>query len=259
MKKLIAVLLCAIVLSACSNGVSQEEYESVVAERDEYKATLESIAAIFSSDTDTDENIEQSNDESSPEKIKMIESGWSSYIAGDYAHVKYAVKIENPNSEYAVNYPTIIVTAKDSEGKILSTEERVLNSIAAGDSIYYGDEIFYEGSVPTTVDISVSNGNDDYSVQDDTEYVRQADFAISNVSEYKGDYNTTYTGEITNNSSVDFNTVAVILIYRQTGNIVGGDIVYVNDLTAGMTKAFELSADSKMTQYDSYEFYAIQW
>ena len=166
---------------------------------------------------------------------------------------------ENPNAEYAVEFPEIIITARDAEGKILSTDERTLNSIAADDTIYYGDEIFYEGGEPASVEISVSNKDRNLEKQDDAKYVKQSDFVISNTSENIGSYDVKYTGEITNNSNADFDSVAVVIIYKQGDSIIGGDIEYVDDLMAGSTKAFELSADSDEFQHDSYEFFAIQW
>ena len=238
-KALTLITLATLLLTGCSSGgVPQEQYESVVAERDEYKAKLESISSLFDTDTDSNADVveeDSEKDDSSPEKVNLLENGWTSYKNGDYSHIRYAVKIENPNAGYAVEFPTITITAKDADGKILSTDERVLNSI------------------------SVSNNDRNFEKQDDSEYVKQSDFVVSNISENVGSYNTKYTGEVTNNSSVDFDTVAVIIIYKQSEKIVGGDIEYVDDLMAGATKPFELSADSDMKQYDGYDFYAIQW
>lgn len=259
MKKFL-IGLCGMFLVGCSAGgsISQEQYESVAAERDQYKAELESMGAIIEIEEKTDKAESQGNNDE-PQNVNLLDSGWASYKSGDWTHVRYAVKIENPNSEYVIEFPEIIITAKDAEGKILSTDERVLNSISAGDTIYYGDEIFFEGNEPETVEISVSNSDRNFKKQDDSEYVKQSELVVSNISMNVGSYNIKYTGEITNNSSVDLNSVAVIIIYKQADKIVGGDIEYVNDLMSGSTKAFELSADSDMTQYDSYEFYAIQW
>lgn len=262
MKKLFLMLLCGGILAGCSSGgVSQEEYESVVAERDEYKAALESIASLFGTEAEvaeTDGGEDQTNS-NEPQKLNLLDSGWTSYKSGDWAHVKYAVQIENPNTEYAIEFPEIIITARDAEGKILSTDERTLNSIAADDTIYYGDEIFYEGGEPASVEISVSNKDRNLEKQDDAKYVKQSDFVISNTSENIGSYDVKYTGEITNNSNADFDSVAVVIIYKQGDSIIGGDIEYVDDLMAGSTKAFELSADSDEFRHDSYEFFAIQW
>lgn len=200
----------------------------------------------------------KSDQTTEPQKIFLVDSGWCTYRKGEYAHVPFAVQIKNPNANLAAKYPTVTVTAKSSDGKILSTEERVLNSIAADDTILYGSEILYEGEEPSTVEISVSNKESNFTRQDDSRFVRQNSFVITNISENPGMFKN-YTGEITNNSSVDFSIVAVTMIYRKDGKIIGGGVEYVSDLSAGETKAFKLSADSEMTQYDSCEFYAVQW
>lgn len=264
MKKLLMMMVCCVAMVGCgSSGVTQEQYESVVAERDEYKARLESIAEVFDSfdDSTTEKNVETTEatkEDISLEKIVLLDSGWCSYKSGDWAHVPYAVQIQNPNSDYAVEFPTITITAKDADGKILSTDEQVLNSIAADDTIIYGNDIFYEGDVPSIVDISVSNKERNFKTQDDDEYVKQSDFVVSNISENDGMFKK-YTGEISNNSEVDFDTVAVIVIYKSGDSIIGGEVTYVDDLMANSTKPFELSSDSDKIEYDSYEFYAIQW
>lgn len=202
---------------------------------------------------------QESDQVTEPQKIFLVDSGWCTYRRGKYVHVPYAVQIENPNPDFAMEFPVIMVTARSSDGKILSTDKRVLDSIAADDTILYGDEIFYEGGEePSTVEISVSSRESYSIIQDDSRFVKQNSFVITNISENNGMFKN-YTGEITNNSGVDFDTVALTIIYRKDGKIIGGDVGYVTDLPAGETKAFQLSVDSEMTQYDSYEFYALQW
>lgn len=266
MKKLLLALTCCLVLGGCSSGnlgVSQEQYESVVAERDELQAQIESIASLLEELDNNTNMVEtepktQQKEQDKPQKIVLLDSGWCSYKSGDWAHVPYAVQIENPNTDYAVEYPTITITAKDSEGKILSTDDMTLNSIAANDIIFYGNEIFYEGSEPAEVEISVSNNERNFAKQDGEKYVMQNDFVISNVSENNGTFKS-YTGEISNNSEVDFDTVAIIVIYKREDRIIGGEAQYVDDLMGKSTKPFELSSDSDEFEYDSYEIYAIQW
>ena len=120
------------------------------------------------------------------------------------------------------------------------------------------EQIFYEGYEPEAVEISVTNRDSNFEKQDNNIYVKQSDFTIFNISENSRTFKT-FTGEITNNSIVNLDKVAVIIIYKNSGQIIGGDIGFVDDMAAGSTKAFEISVDSGMTQYDSYDFYAIQW
>lgn len=282
-KFVIPVVILSLSLIGCSSGVSQEQFESVVAERDEYKAQLESISAaldelsnIFggtdgttsdettsdettSDETISDETQEQTENESNePQKVELVKSGWTTDKRGDYTHVYYGVEIKNPNDDYAITFPVITITARDTDGKILKNDEMTLNSIAAGDTITYGNDIFYEGEIPASVDISVSNSKNNYKKQDETKYVSTEVFVIENTSENKDSFNTKYTGEITNNSDVDFSDVAVSVVYRLNGELVGGSTGYVDDVESGMTKVFEISSDYEL-EYDSYELHAIQW
>lgn len=258
MKRRILVLMVAfaILLQGCG-GVSQEEYEKAIAERDEYKEELDSLEQGTSLNVTkkTESNNEQ---ESEKLKIKLLKSGWICTKSNDNVCVYYAVEIENPNVDYAVKFPRVTVTVKDDNGKILKNQEQVLDSIAAGDTIIYGNEVFYEGNKAESVEISVSNNDDDFVIQDDTRYIKTSEFTFSNTNENDGIFKT-YTGEITNNSDVDFDMVAVSVIYKKENEMLGGETTYIDSLKAGETKVFELSASSDIKGYDSYEFHAIQW
>lgn len=268
MKRLFMMLLLGgLVLSGCGNsgsGITQEQYESVIAERDKYKEGYESFLALQDDTTvqiqaesgEQEQDPEKDNNE--PQKVNLIDSGWTSSKNGDYTHVYYCVEIENPNAEYAIQFPTITITSRDAEGKILKNDERVLNSIASGDTIIYGSDSLYEGAEPTTVDISVSNGKNDYAQQDNSKYAKTSDFVITNVSENKGSFNTKYTGELTNNSEIDLSNISVTVVYKKDGEYVGGSVGFVDNVDSGATKVFEISSDYSL-EYDSYELYAIQW
>ena len=192
------------------------------------------------------------------QQIELVESGYSLDSNDGYVSVYYAVKIHNPNEEYAIEFPKIQITAKSEDGKILKTEEQVLNSISANDTIIYGNRVSYEGEEANSVEISVSNGKDDYMHQSGSGVIRQEQLAISNVSENVGEYEKTYTGEVTNNSTEDLSTVAVIVIYKNGDEMIGGDATYIDDLSSGSTKPFEISEYSNL-EYESFEIYALQW
>ena len=133
-----------------------------------------------------------------------------------------------------------------------------MNSIAANDTIVYGSRVSYEGEEADSVEISVSNGKDDYMHQSGSGVVRQDQLTVSNISENIGEYERTYTGEVTNNSTEDLSTVAIMVIYKNGDEMVGGDGTYVDDLNSGSTKPFEISEYSDL-EYDSFEVYALQW
>ena len=192
------------------------------------------------------------------QQIELVESGYSVYSDDRYVSIYYAVKIHNPNEEYAIDFPRIQITAKSEDGKILTTDDQVLRSIAANDTIVYGSRITYEGEEADSVDISVSNGNDDYMHQSGSGVIRQDQLAISNVSENTGEYERTFTGEVTNNSTEDLDTVAIIVIYRSGDEMIGGDATFIDNLNSGSTQPFEIDEYSDL-EYESYEIYALQW
>ena len=133
-----------------------------------------------------------------------------------------------------------------------------MNSIAANDTIVYGSRVSYDGEDAASVDISVSNSSDDYMHQSGSDVIRQDQLAISNVSEYKEEHEKRYTGEVTNNSTEDLDVVAITVIHKIDGEIVGGGITFIDDLNSGYTKPFEISLFSNY-EYESFEIYALQW
>lgn len=248
----------------CTEDYMQVLVWTLQSKANDNKETLQKAATSFKETGSSSDNSQStvSTEEkaaSEPQQITLIESGWSASQSSDYTDISYAVKIQNPNENHAVVFPTITITAKDADGKILKNDEQLLSSIAAGDTIMYANNVSYEGAVPATVDISVKNGSDDYEEQDDSEYVKCSNFTFQNTSENKGSYSTTYTGEITNNSNVDLSSVVICVVYKSGGKLIGGTNGYIDDLTAGATMPFEISSWSEVSGYDTVEFYAVPW
>ena len=94
--------------------------------------------------------------------------------------------------------------------------------------------------------------------QEGSGVIRQDELSISNTSENEGSYDKKYTGEITNNSTEDLDMAAVIVIFKDGEEIVGGETAYIDDLKSGTTLPFEVSVSNDI-DYDSYEIYGMQW
>ena len=172
--------------------------------------------------------------------------------------VYYAVEIRNPNEAYEVVFPTIRITAKSNDGKILTTSEETIDCIAAGDTILYGSSITYEGDAADIVDIAVENNDNAYRKAGDM--VRQADLVISNASVNDSAAGMKiFTGEVTNNSGQDIDMVCVNVIYKSNGEIVGGESTLVDDVKKGTTIPFEIMSLSRFDAYDDYEIHALKW
>ena len=261
MKKVFAVLLAlafAVSLAACSSGgVSQSEYDAVVAERDQLKQQLEALqqtdAGSPSLAASSENVVNQEKTDYQP--LVLLDSGYSLSQTSRYMLVSYAVQIENPNADAAVQYPKIIITARDESWKILSNEEQILMGIAAGDTITYGNYFTYEGALASTVEISVSTGDDNYTQQDDASFPKTEVFTFSNTSETPNGV----TGEITNASAADFSSVAVSLIYKKEGRLLGGTTDYIDDLAAGSTQVFDIRGSQAITDYDEIELRGMVW
>ncbi len=169
----------------------------------------------------------------------------------------YAVQISNPNPDHAILYPVIVVTIKDAENRILKNEEQTLNSIAAGDTIYYGNSIYMDNIADAaSYEINVETNN--YRKQDDSQYARTSDFVIENTNLIEGSYDNRITGEITNTGSVDTYMTAVSIIFKKNGKMIGGTTSYVDHVSPGTKKVFEISF-TKSFDFDDYEVHAIQW
>lgn len=194
--------------------------------------------------------------------VEFVSGNYSWSKRGDDANCNlyYSIQIHNPNEEFAVKTPIVQVTARAVDGSILTTHEQALPTIAAGDTVTYGSVLSYEGVAPDKVEMIVSNDTHSYIHQEGSGVIRQDMLTVSNVSEFKGDIATTYTGEVTNNSTVDQSRVCVIVLFKQDGASIGGINSMIDILPSGATKPFEISLPKDhITDYDSYEVYALAW
>lgn len=275
-KKALVIVLCGLMLAGCSSGgagtaIQNESNATVEEPQEENSNEEEQVENVDDSKSGKNvlniSEISNSNEISIEETaenykdLELLDSGWMPFQSdgSSYVNVYYAVQMHNPNEEYAVMFPTITITAKSADGSILATDDMVLSSIAAGDTVYYGNSMLYEGNTaPASVEITLNNSNDDFVQQDDNEYAKQSDFVVSNVAENAGDWDRTFTGEIQNNSNFQ-TSLAVIAILKQDGALVGGEIAYVDDIDSGASKAFEIDVSNDLTGYNTVEFYAIQW
>jgi len=256
-KRLLLIMLAGMMLlSAC--GSSDSDSSSDKSSKKSNKAKVE---ADFDDDDydddddDWDDDWDDEEDETADlEEIKLLDSGYALYSNDYSSYLFYAVEVENPNEEYAIHFPEATITVKDADGKIITTEDEYLPSIAAGETYKYGDNIYLDDDVKgdITVEISVANDEYAYEKQEDSEIVPSKDLEVSNVSENED----SYTGEVTNSSDLDLD-LEVSVIFTKDGKLVGGEKTYVTNVDAGDTKAFEVLAYSEFADYDGYEVAAF--
>lgn len=233
-----------------------EEKEGTLAVRKEEETSSENQptndATVYSEES-------SSSDDQDKLPIELVDSGYSVTSSSDSEYVKvyYAVKILNPNKEYAVRYPKLRITARAVDGVILTTHEQRIRLIEAGETIIFACDTIYEGKRADSVDISVSDEGT-YFQQNGSNLAYQEQFVASNLSVKKSDYDRTFTGEITNNSAVDLDSVFVAIVFKNKGKLIGGDFGFIHKMKSGDTLPFEVT-DYSGIEYDSYEVYGLQW
>lgn len=201
------------------------------------------------SDEDTSKDDSNSKTVTEEKKeLEIVESGYSQTKDNDF--VNYGIKIKNPTSSN-VEFPVYTVTLYDKDGKVISTDEQTLNFISAQDTIFYGFVIDSKGKKVDKVDFKVNSIDDKLT---DEQFAKTSDFKISNTNES----DSTFTGEVTNNSSADCSQIAITLILKNKGKIVYGDTTFVDEVKSKDKKAFEFSC-GELPKYDSYEFCAQVW
>lgn len=248
---LVLALIIATITSCSSRDVQQTDVE---------KTTDVTVSATDATVTTTENSLTTTENDANSEfsQVEVVDSGYTATKAGNYTVISFASIIKNPNDSHAIRFPAIYVTARSDDNKVLTTQSFNLMWIAAGDTITYGNTVSYEGELPASVEITAENNDDAfyYVEQNGSDIIYSEDLVISNISENKGSYSTTYTGEITNNSEYDKGVIEISIIYKKGGKLIGGESTHISNLNAGQTKPFEKGILSPPENYDSYEIHA---
>ncbi len=199
-----------------------------------------------------------SGSKSEKQDLVLKDSGYT-IVQGSYStNIYYAVVIENPNADYAIEFPKINIVCKSETGAILKSEEQVLNYIAAGDTLTYGNSFSCDEGKPSTVEVTISNNKDNIELHSDSKYVKSSAFEIGNVSFFNDGMKA--TAEVKNTTSKDMDQIAVSVVFSQGGHVIGGYTGYVDDVSAGATKAAEINSYGSGTlKYDTVKLYACEW
>lgn len=232
--------------------------------------TVFGISACSKSNQPTEENNTVSSNQNNTvtdeyKQPELVDSGYTIIQDENYCLIYYSVEIKNPNSEYAIEFPTITLTSKTEDGTIIDTQEQIIHSIAASDTFKYATKTQYEGKKASTVDISVSSGVESYNyiIQDDAVYPQTKDFVVNNISNTTnnsifGDEHI-FTGEIINSTKNSYSTLLVCVNLYKDGKLVGGNSTFIDNVTANQTKAFKIEGIPTNIEFDNYEINACPW
>lgn len=188
--------------------------------------------------------------------LEVVESGYTV----DSGYVFYAVGIENPNTEYACDFPTITVTGKDDQGTIVFSDTNTMGEILPGQTLWVASTAG-NGTEPATVEFSVDVSSRDWYESSD---VDPDIYTISNVNIIDTEYMRNITGEITTNLEWlvygdPCETAMITAVFKNAdGEIVGGACDFEDVGDEGETKAFEID-DYTGIDYETVEVFAYPW
>lgn len=182
--------------------------------------------------------------------LEIIDSGW----LNSNGYLQYYVTLHNPNDTIAVEYPSFRITAKDSSGALLGTEDQVCRIIYPQEELTYAGQAFYVDKDPTTVDFEPLD-SDDYNLKNVSALETYLPLKAVNVTVRSNKV----VGEINNPNDYKFDTLAVSAIMKDDdGNIVGIFSTFIYDVSANSTTPFEIST-SDCDDAETCDVYACQW
>ncbi len=201
------------------------------------------------------------NNETEQLPLELVDYG--SYIgesSEDMVYVNFCGMIHNPNEDLIAEFPTILVTVKDSEGAVLATEKQVGSIVMPGDTITLcGMFSILETNMTAEAQIYYDVEWSDYTKSTSMySAAKTTDFDITNISEFSGSENSV-TGEIKNNFSEDIDNINISMVLRKDGKIVYMENTFLDNLGTGQTKAFEFESYHDWPEHDTVEVSAMVW
>lgn len=189
--------------------------------------------------------------------LEIVESGWSVDSGG---YVNYAFALRNNSTDLTVEYPTVTITGRSSDGTVVFSQDQVLGVIYPGQTIWWASPAG-NGTAPDSVEFAVAEP-DSYNVR--TAAGNPTVYSFSNLSEAKGGFGlVSFTGDVTLEREGDeefgMGSVAIIVVLRDgDGKVVCGSSAFVDNPSPGLSRSFEVSYFNP-PDYASYEVYALTW
>lgn len=187
---------------------------------------------------------------------EIIDSGYDVQASDGDVYIYWGAKVKNTNENNAYEFYTITITAKDSDGNVVATEDQTMNVIQPGEEQAAGFVFDCNGEEPDQVEFTIDEGDE---ISPDDSAIKSSDIEITGTNERTDEWGeTAFTGTIKNNSEKDTDTIGVVLLLYKDGKIVYGDTTYVDNVKAGGEKALDMS-EYEVPEHDSYELHGIDW
>lgn len=193
----------------------------------------------------------------SKEDLVVAESSWRM----SNGCISCVVALRNESKDMAVDYPAFNIVGRDSEGKIVSSEEQVLPRLNPGETMYFAS-IAGTGTVtPHSVDF-LPIAPDDYQVhraQSESAVFRVAD--VSATTDALG--GTVFVGEVTweggeRDEDAAGDALVMVALRDGAGKLIGGTMALASCPERGVPAGFQTLGE-EMPDYASFEAYAYAW
>lgn len=251
-KQFTAILLAAVLLGGCgagNAGVSQEEYDKVVAERDEYKEKYELMLAQGSTLSESQTQGSQSEQEQEKEPIQKSEDNEiKAEVIEEYHYInsidaaQYFLIVKN-NSTDTISVK-INATAKDADGNLIGAKTGSEEAIPSGYEVCIGF-YFNDAKNADSFDYTLDAKKDEYYeavIQDLTYEESRTDKKV--------------IISCTNNGKYAAESVEATALFFLNGELISSDSTYFVDddseIKPGSTIIKEMNAFGK---YDDVKIY----
>lgn len=216
-------------------------------------------------DNDNSNTTKPGNDAATlPSVIPIItyNSVFSEYLGDNLYQNYFCFTATNPNTTNDFTNGSLTFTYKDSAGNSLGTLKLTLPPIPAGDTITFGTWKPTEGTAAASCTYTYEFSPKGVLVHDDKVLAKHSALVVSDFTRTESSSGSvTYTGKITNTSSINMMAVNVDLYYIKDGKPYLADYTdTITNLAPGETKSFLFASNVvfEMEDYDSLQVIAYQ-
>ena len=233
------------------------------------------ICGGFSSDNNTDKEsnnvkIEETNNNNSDEKEQSSSNNSDNNADTDEyikaTKVEYTVHgnyltgivtITNTDSKKVIEYPSFRITAYGKDGKILGSEDRVLNILYPKQTMVDVGTLIEISEEPDKVEVSIIEP-EDYNIKlaSSLEHPTYKEMKCQNISVNNGKI----TGEVYNPNEYKMEQALITIIFRDKNNkVISSEYAFVDNIKANGKVPFDISLASDEKTSDKIEAYAYIW
>lgn len=193
----------------------------------------------------------------SGKELVVAESSWR--MSNGY--ISYVIALKNESEDMAVEYPAFNIVGRDSEGKVVSSEEQVLSWIDPGETMYFSSIAGTGAVTPHSVDF-LPIAPDGYQIHQARS--GSAVFRVTDVSATTDTFGgTVFVGEAIwedgeRSEDATSDILVTVVLRDEAGEMVGGTTTIVSCPERGVPVAFQTLGED-MPAYASIEAYAYEW